>query len=681
MDSPRPHVSPPSSIAFAHLETMQRLNGNDAKRFSDASTVIGDNYHVGRTAIPFSNEVTLPQLDGPQDTEPGPSSSTAAQNPANAHFENYIRTPPSDSPLRHNRTNVTGLADPFVEACSGEANATQARATNIFHAQCTSNSTRAPPNTSPSSENGGDPTTSSARPEVSSNTATLDDTRPSHISSRPGSTTYQQLDVRVVWSPEEVVQLARQTYDETIDEVILSLFAFWIRESEGHYEFAKRHVRELALDQGYPTSRIANTRLRYLLELTYDRRPNLPEIHRESREILPGMAFMVDTNTNPHLPSAPPFAINPNTRGIFPRQVSAPIPAPTSSSFISPNRDFPPDTPDRPAPLNVRSTSSRAPSSAPLPLPRSFSTPLEATEFLRELIEETENLGIIAESSDDDVFATPALTIPRTRPIVAAPTAAERRANVAARGDPEPAGSVIYRPLPLRRWESSNSLQRSPSTPVLPSGRSGRLLPASSRLELSRRIGPSNVTPLRSGRDRVTSPALSPAGNPVAGGLLLATASYLGQVLADTRARGAALPSVSQDGNSLSPDEQAWMEVHGDLLRLLYGRTDLVLSAGDRDFVEVVAAQLVVFGHCNLFYTHVALSVILIPPREEAAYNCPKRTSKYEKPGVTISTPNGVVGSSIAAPVATRNGQSWWTFWGGVEGRRKLCQQIRREER
>lgn len=53
----------------------------------------------------------------------------------------------------------------------------------------------------------------------------------------------------VTFSPDEVLRLAKEVYDETVAEVTLSLFIFWVCEKEDHYEAAKLHVRELGLDQ------------------------------------------------------------------------------------------------------------------------------------------------------------------------------------------------------------------------------------------------------------------------------------------------------------------------------------------------------------------------------------------------------------------------------------------------
>lgn len=55
--------------------------------------------------------------------------------------------------------------------------------------------------------------------------------------------------LHVNWTEADVTRLAQEVYDETIAEVHLSLFGFWIREQEEHYSMAKLYIRELGLDQ------------------------------------------------------------------------------------------------------------------------------------------------------------------------------------------------------------------------------------------------------------------------------------------------------------------------------------------------------------------------------------------------------------------------------------------------
>ena len=58
-----------------------------------------------------------------------------------------------------------------------------------------------------------------------------------------------ELPFRVTYSPNEVVQLAKEIREETVAEVHLSLFIWWVCESNEHFEQAKIHLRELGLDQ------------------------------------------------------------------------------------------------------------------------------------------------------------------------------------------------------------------------------------------------------------------------------------------------------------------------------------------------------------------------------------------------------------------------------------------------
>ncbi|KAF2662530.1 hypothetical protein K491DRAFT_709884 [Lophiostoma macrostomum CBS 122681] len=53
----------------------------------------------------------------------------------------------------------------------------------------------------------------------------------------------RDLSFHVTYSSVEVERIAREVYDETIAEVHLSLFIFWISESPKHYEQAKEYIR------------------------------------------------------------------------------------------------------------------------------------------------------------------------------------------------------------------------------------------------------------------------------------------------------------------------------------------------------------------------------------------------------------------------------------------------------
>jgi ABC-type Zn2+ transport system substrate-binding protein/surface adhesin len=49
-------------------------------------------------------------------------------------------------------------------------------------------------------------------------------------------------------TPQEVKQYADQVRDMTIADVHLSLFGWWIKESDENFKEAKKHLRELGVD-------------------------------------------------------------------------------------------------------------------------------------------------------------------------------------------------------------------------------------------------------------------------------------------------------------------------------------------------------------------------------------------------------------------------------------------------
>lgn len=53
----------------------------------------------------------------------------------------------------------------------------------------------------------------------------------------------------VTYKPEEIRQLVKEIQEETIADVHLSLFTYWICEKSENYEEARKHIRELGLDQ------------------------------------------------------------------------------------------------------------------------------------------------------------------------------------------------------------------------------------------------------------------------------------------------------------------------------------------------------------------------------------------------------------------------------------------------
>ncbi|CAO2657852.1 Nn.00g071120.m01.CDS01 [Neocucurbitaria sp. VM-36] len=210
--------------------------------------------------------------------------------------------------------------------------------------------------------------------------------------------------LHVDWTLKDVARMAREVYDETIAEVHLSLFGYWIQTNDEHYDIAKQHIRELGLDQGYNVERIQNLHLRKLLNDIRQIRPKC--VHPADRDRLKipdcltsithrsalAVTNMIRPKTN-KVSFREPFhatAVKLHTlisipkRGsaIKDRSTSSPITAKTEflppyfraereravmkaarsssqSSETPSSRKYPPDTPDRPAPLSLGSRSSR----------------------------------------------------------------------------------------------------------------------------------------------------------------------------------------------------------------------------------------------------------------------------------------------------------------------------------
>lgn len=55
--------------------------------------------------------------------------------------------------------------------------------------------------------------------------------------------------LQINFTLEDVTRMAEEIYDETIADVHLSLFGYWIQDSDEHYDIAKQYIRELCLDQ------------------------------------------------------------------------------------------------------------------------------------------------------------------------------------------------------------------------------------------------------------------------------------------------------------------------------------------------------------------------------------------------------------------------------------------------
>ncbi|KAI1544087.1 hypothetical protein PtrSN001A_002846 [Pyrenophora tritici-repentis] len=96
---------------------------------------------------------------------------------------------------------------------------------------------------------------------------TSEETNPEEVSdnlyqhSRPAS-------LHVTLSSNDLERLTKELYEQTIADVHLSLFAFWINTSPENYHVARKHVRELGCDKGYIPCRLTNLAVRHLLTET-----------------------------------------------------------------------------------------------------------------------------------------------------------------------------------------------------------------------------------------------------------------------------------------------------------------------------------------------------------------------------------------------------------------------------
>ncbi|KAI1606176.1 hypothetical protein PtrCC142_001674 [Pyrenophora tritici-repentis] len=104
---------------------------------------------------------------------------------------------------------------------------------------------------------------------------TSEETNPEEVSdnlyqhSRPAS-------LHVTLSSNDLERLTKELYEQTIADVHLSLFAFWINTSPENYHVARKHVRELGCDKGYIPCRLTNLAVRHLLTETEVSRPEMP---------------------------------------------------------------------------------------------------------------------------------------------------------------------------------------------------------------------------------------------------------------------------------------------------------------------------------------------------------------------------------------------------------------------
>ncbi|KZM20218.1 uncharacterized protein EKO05_0003645 [Ascochyta rabiei] len=248
----------------------------------------------------------------------------------------------------------------------------------------------------------------------------------------------RDLSLTVHWRQEDLERMARELNDGVISDLDLSLFVFWVKAKHGNYLYAKELIRELALDQGYNIDRISNVRVRKLLQEVHDARPRsvpgkgpslqlsatdgsrqdwrrslatvLTPVTARGKVWFAAVGESAKTRSNKLNTRDPQHTSTwdssfqnqtwpPDMRTIDNiRAVTSPLTARMDSlppslrlerervvqeaarvSIISNDTvDYPPNTPDRPAPLSVKSRGSRASSATPLPnaILRSVSTPV-----------------------------------------------------------------------------------------------------------------------------------------------------------------------------------------------------------------------------------------------------------------------------------------------------------------
>ncbi|EUC41117.1 hypothetical protein COCMIDRAFT_40665 [Bipolaris oryzae ATCC 44560] len=187
--------------------------------------------------------------------------------------------------------------------------------------------------------------------------------------------------LHVNFSHDEVRRIAQEIYDETVAEVNLSLFSYWVNESSKNYEEASLHIRELRLDRGYNLARIANPHLRALMQEVFTQRPVEARIALQERASRSNLSV---TTISMRSGSKGDFSVFPRIDALPPilrverqRAMTQAAQRSTSLASMAPElRVYPPDTPDRPLPLTLRSptTTSSTLSTQPT-LPLGFPSP------------------------------------------------------------------------------------------------------------------------------------------------------------------------------------------------------------------------------------------------------------------------------------------------------------------
>ncbi|CAA9967016.1 hypothetical protein PTMSG1_10375 [Pyrenophora teres f. maculata] len=251
---------------------------------------------------------------------------------------------------------------------------------------------------------------------------TSEQTNPKEVSNRLYHH-QRQPSLYVTLSSNDLERLTEELYDQTIADVHLSLFIFWINTSSENYDVARKYIRELSCDKGYNPNRLTNPCLRYLLTETKSARPEYvhPKHHHYHNATLTTTSFHrttslsglkiwihLDTETDhlcissePHViydgevsraeravdplaggrrgrlnPAVPRVdTLPPALRELKEKRSQAALRSASMATLAAASSStrsrYPPDTPDRPLPLAPRSASSAflppIPSSSPIP--------------------------------------------------------------------------------------------------------------------------------------------------------------------------------------------------------------------------------------------------------------------------------------------------------------------------
>ncbi|KAF2820666.1 hypothetical protein CC86DRAFT_116420 [Ophiobolus disseminans] len=359
-DPPRNYALPPPRTPRRRLSIRQAWHTWKTPKKQARTPAPMDNQKqspILQTLMPNSEEPV--SLRDPQEVDvtttphqpelsPGPTSERSAgqiQNPPanrqneNANVVTSVQRQPELSPHPSTEHSADQIQTPPANGQNGEQQDVQGSANDVISVQ---HQTDLSPH--PSTENSANQIQS---PSANDSSGEQQDGQCSAAPTQtPRSNHARTTDFRVDFTDDMVQILSTEIYNETIHEVNLSLLTYWICESLQNYEIAKTHIRELGTDQGYRPERLLNRFLRQLLHDVREVRPEeakspvirLPDSHRKMRQ----------------------------------RVVTDPAP------LASPSGQFPPDTPDRPQPLSLRSRNSMMAHTTPTPALRRVS-PADST--------------------------------------------------------------------------------------------------------------------------------------------------------------------------------------------------------------------------------------------------------------------------------------------------------------